>query len=420
MTYITLRHFLLATGFFLFTCAMAQVPQKINYQAVARDASGNVIASKNISIRFSVRENSATGNVVYSESHIVATNPYGVFSAVIGSGTVISGSITGIVWSTGDKFLQVEFDPNGGNSYTDMGATQLLSVPFALYSANGTPGPAGATGATGPQGPAGPAGATGAQGAQGPAGATGAQGPQGATGAQGPQGATGAQGPQGLQGPAGSGSISGTTNTVVKFTSSTTAGNSNITDNGTTVGIGQSSPHSQSALDVNGKVRIAGGSPAKGNVLQTDSVGLATWADVANPKVAFSAKADANYTIASGLFLTMLFITEDFDDGNNYSDSMFVCPVSGVYHFDAQINWYPMTTGTGGVNAIQLRVNNTTITESILPNSTAINIYVSNQLSTTVKLTAGDKVTIKVYQNSTATQTLGFTLDNRFSGFRLY
>jgi hypothetical protein len=404
MKYITLRQFLLATGFFLFTAAMAQVPQKINYQAVARDASGNVIASKNISVRLSVREGSATGTVVYSESHVVATNPYGVFTAVIGSGTVLSGSITGIVWSTGDKYLQVEFDPNGGNSFTDMGATQLLSVPFALYSANGTPGPAGATGA---QGPAGPTGATGPQGAQGPAGAT------GATGAQGPQGTQGAQGPQG---PGGSGSLSGTTNTVLKFTSSTAAGNSNITDNGTTVGVSQSSPHSQSSLDVNGRVRIAGGSPAKGRVLQTDSVGLASWADVANPKVAFSSKASANYTIPSGLFLTMIFLTEDFDDGAHYSDSMFVCPVSGVYHFDAQLNWKEMTT-SAGVNVTQICVNGVTFTESIQPNSTT---YQSNNLSATIKLTAGDKVTIKVYQDSNANQALFFTLDNRFSGFRLY
>ena len=69
--------------------------------------------------------------------------------------------------------------------------SQLLSVPFALYSANGTPGP---------QGPAGPAGTTGAQGPAGQNGAIGAQGPAGATGPQGLQDDPGATGPQGPRG----------------------------------------------------------------------------------------------------------------------------------------------------------------------------------------------------------------------------
>ncbi|MDI3282668.1 hypothetical protein [Polyangium sp. 15x6] len=117
-------------------------------------------------------------------------------------------------------------------------------------------GPAGATGAVGPQGPIGPTGAMGAQGPQGiqgpqgPIGATGAMGPQGPQGIQGPQGPigpTGAQGPQGIQGPqgpAGSANINGTTNFIIKFTSATTGGNSQLFDNGTNVGLGTSAPNS--------------------------------------------------------------------------------------------------------------------------------------------------------------------------------
>ncbi len=52
----------------------------------------------------------------------------------------------------------------------DLGTQQLLSVPFALYAANGPQGPAGPAGPTGPQGPAGADGATGATGPQGPVG----------------------------------------------------------------------------------------------------------------------------------------------------------------------------------------------------------------------------------------------------------
>ena len=80
-------------------------------------------------------------------------------------------------------------------------------------------GPQGPTGAQGAVGPLGPQGPTGAQGAVGPLG------PQGPTGAQ---GAVGPQGPQGAQGA--SVSVSGTNDTIVKFTSSSTVGDSSVSE----------------------------------------------------------------------------------------------------------------------------------------------------------------------------------------------
>jgi len=53
-----------------------------------------------------------------------------------------------------------------------------------------------------------------------------------------------------------SSSISGTTNKVAKFVSSTTIGDSIITDNGTSVGINQPSPNSLYKLDVGGSVKV--------------------------------------------------------------------------------------------------------------------------------------------------------------------
>jgi hypothetical protein len=61
----------------------------------------------------------------------------------------------------------------------------------------------------------------------------------GATGATGATGSTGAAGPVG---PAGSANISGTTNFVTKFTGATSGGNSQIFDDGTSIGIGTASP----------------------------------------------------------------------------------------------------------------------------------------------------------------------------------
>ncbi len=86
----------------------------------------------------------------------------------------------------------------------------------------------------------------------------------------------GPQGPTGLTGPAGSANISGTTNALIKFTSATAGGNSQVFDNGTNVGIGTASPSSK--LEINGQIKITGGTPGAGKVLTSDASGLATWA----------------------------------------------------------------------------------------------------------------------------------------------
>jgi hypothetical protein len=49
----------------MITNLMAQVPQAINFQAIARDAAGNVMPNTNIMIRLSVIDSATGGNIVY-------------------------------------------------------------------------------------------------------------------------------------------------------------------------------------------------------------------------------------------------------------------------------------------------------------------------------------------------------------------
>ena len=114
--------------------AFAQVPQLFNYQGVARDASGNIMASQNISLRISVLSGGATGASVYQESHSAVTNQFGLFTLEIGGGTILSGTFSGVAWTSGNQWLKIEMDANGGSNYIDMGSTQLLSVPFAMVA----------------------------------------------------------------------------------------------------------------------------------------------------------------------------------------------------------------------------------------------------------------------------------------------
>jgi uncharacterized protein (TIGR02145 family) len=211
----TLVFFCLLTSDFLL---LAQAPQGIPYQAIARNASGVAIANTAVKVRFSIRDSIATGAIKYQETHNPTTSALGLFSLNVGMGTVVSGTFSGINWGKNAKFLQVELDPAGGSSYTDLGTTQMMSVPFALYAANVEPGPQGPVGPQGEQGPQGIAGPQGEPGAAGP------QGPQGLTGATGPkgdQGPSGPQGPQGEQGQAGPGFSNGTaTNQMIYWNGS--------------------------------------------------------------------------------------------------------------------------------------------------------------------------------------------------------
>ncbi len=116
----------------------AQVPQRINYQAVARNASGQTLINQAVSVRLSVRQTTVDGAIQYQETHNLITTPQGLINLQMGLGIPNSGTFTAITWTDGQtKFLQTELDPDGGagaQPFIDMGTQQLLSVPYALYS----------------------------------------------------------------------------------------------------------------------------------------------------------------------------------------------------------------------------------------------------------------------------------------------
>jgi len=125
---------------------VAQSPQGINYQAVARDASGNPLASQPVSIEFKIHQTTSGGTVVYDETHSTTTNQFGLFTAIIGQGSIVSGTFSSIPWGSDIYFLEVFVNSN------NMGNSQFLSVPYSLYSLNGTTGATGSTGLTGATG----------------------------------------------------------------------------------------------------------------------------------------------------------------------------------------------------------------------------------------------------------------------------
>jgi hypothetical protein len=114
--------------------SFAQSPQSFSFQAVVRDGSGDLVTSSLIGMKISLLQGSASGTVVYAETHTPTTNANGLASVQVGDGSVESGTFATIDWVTGPYFIKSETDPDGGTSYTIAGAQQLLSVPYALYA----------------------------------------------------------------------------------------------------------------------------------------------------------------------------------------------------------------------------------------------------------------------------------------------
>jgi len=125
-------------GLLLTLSVFAQAPQKMSFQAVIRNSSNALVTSTLVGMKISVLQGSPTGTVAYSETQSPTTNANGLVSLQIGAGAVISGTFAAINWATGSYFIKTETDPTGGNAYSIIGTSELTSVPFALFSANGS------------------------------------------------------------------------------------------------------------------------------------------------------------------------------------------------------------------------------------------------------------------------------------------
>jgi len=123
----------IAIIFVLVFQGLAQVPQKVSYQAVLRNADGSVIASQAVDIKISLRKAAANGTVVYSETFNKTTSAQGVVNIAIGGGDAVS--FAAVPWSE-NIFIQTEVKKSSESTFTDLGTTQILSVPYALTAGN--------------------------------------------------------------------------------------------------------------------------------------------------------------------------------------------------------------------------------------------------------------------------------------------
>jgi hypothetical protein len=113
-----------------------QVPTRFNQQAVVRDTTGQVVANRSLRLRVSLEQTAGGASVVrYREVHQVTTNANGLYTVEVGGGSVELGQMDSVRWELGSVYLKTEVDPSGGQSYLLSSNRELLSVPYALYSA---------------------------------------------------------------------------------------------------------------------------------------------------------------------------------------------------------------------------------------------------------------------------------------------
>ncbi len=115
----------------------AQVPQGFNYQAVARDETGQPIINTMIPIRLTIQSDTLGGTLFWQELHsTVTTNDLGIFALVVGKGARQSGSAAkfdDIDWTVTPKFIMTEVDYNG---WKNMGSSRLWAVPYSMVARN--------------------------------------------------------------------------------------------------------------------------------------------------------------------------------------------------------------------------------------------------------------------------------------------
>jgi hypothetical protein len=145
---------------FCFCLLSSQVPQGLNYQAIARDGSGNPIANATIKVMLSILSDTAgfyssgSGTYLWEEEQTnVKTNAFGLITVVLGNplASKVQGtasSFSAIDWAKTPLYIGTKIA--NPTNYKIMGSAKLWSVPYSMVSSglSGTLKKLGVTGVT--------------------------------------------------------------------------------------------------------------------------------------------------------------------------------------------------------------------------------------------------------------------------------
>ena len=98
----------------------------INYQGLATDSNGEIIAEQDLNLQISILLGAPDAPASYVENHTVTTDTNGVFAIQIGDGSVVSGDYTTLNFNDLAPYLKTTL--NG----EELGVTEMLAVPYAI------------------------------------------------------------------------------------------------------------------------------------------------------------------------------------------------------------------------------------------------------------------------------------------------
>jgi hypothetical protein len=146
---LLLRSLLMASLVFIAGTIVAQPPPAWNQTAVAKDSYNNVAKLRKVYVLINIKQGNLSNAPVWIEAFESVTDADGVFNIVIGRGkkdpSINLKDLSQVDWSTGPFFMnfKVAVAPSipaawwlPADNYVDIGNTELLSVPYAIYAGN--------------------------------------------------------------------------------------------------------------------------------------------------------------------------------------------------------------------------------------------------------------------------------------------
>jgi hypothetical protein len=124
--------------FFACQTLFAQVNTGISIQGIARDADKAALVDEPLTFVFEVQD-AGGGTSYYKEDVSIKTDPYGVFSHIIGTGNVLSGSGNFNEIPFGQKLMKLVITVNYKGTNIVLSNSPFQYTPYAKSAENGVP-----------------------------------------------------------------------------------------------------------------------------------------------------------------------------------------------------------------------------------------------------------------------------------------
>jgi hypothetical protein len=119
---------------------LSMTAQGISVQGIARDAQKAALVDEFLTFTFDIQgQVNGTVTSFYKEKVDITTDPYGVFSHIIGTGSVLAGSGNFIDIPFGQTHMKLVITVNYNGSNTEISNAPFQYTPYAKSAENGVP-----------------------------------------------------------------------------------------------------------------------------------------------------------------------------------------------------------------------------------------------------------------------------------------